>query len=224
MAWALVLSLGPGLFWLCYLYRLHPRPLLSLVVVFACGALAAEGVRSTSVLLGLFVPPPEAGWRLRLLHLVLAVGLLEETWKLLAVRLTVYYSPYLRGPLDGLLYAGCAALGFATAENAVYLWRTGDPAVLLARWVVSTFGHVLMTVFWGYALGLRMAEAAGWAWLAGGLAASALVHGFFDGLLDQDLEIPALILVAGLWAVFLELLQAARGGPTRGRGATGGEG
>ncbi len=203
---AVLMSLGPGLVWFYYLHRLLARgrqPLGRMLAVCGFGALSTLGVSGTSRLLPPLVeaggPPLES-----LLYFVVWVGLCEESWKLLAVHLAIRRR--FEEPLDGLVYAGVAALGFATAENAVYVLRLDDPAVLLQRWILSTFGHVLMAQFWGYALGLTRSgppSGKGLARVLQGLVLSAVVHGLYDWLLIQDRLLWAILLLAGSWKLFV---------------------
>lgn len=219
---AAMLSLGPGLVWFHYLYRLdrtRPEPWWRLLLVFLAGAASTQGVLLTHFALDPYVPglgemPADAG--ALLVFFVLSVGLLEEVWKLLAVRLFAYR--WIDQPGDGLLFAGISALGFATAENAVYMLRI-DPSVLLQRWIMSTFGHVLMAMFWGYALGVTKAGPAKErrvALVLRGLALAALVHGLYDWLLMVGQLPLAVLLLLGVWKLFLtRVRQAAAMSPFR---------
>lgn len=221
---AALLSLGPGLVWFHYLYRLdrtRPEPWWRLLLVFLAGAASTQGVLLTHRLLepvapALAAPPPDAAGML--VYFVVAVGLLEEVWKLLAVRLFAYR--WIDQPGDGLLFAGVSALGFATAENAVYMLRI-DPSVLLQRWIMSTFGHVLMAMFWGYALGITKAgplRERRVALVLRGLVLAALVHGLYDWLLMIGWLPLAVVLLLAVWKLFLtRVRQAAAMSPFRRR-------
>lgn len=223
VAGAALLSLGPTLVWLHYLRRLEatrPEPLARLLLVFAAGALSTQAVVLFHDQAVRFFPTaagPGPTPLSSLVFFVLWVGLVEETAKLLAVRLTVYRG--IREPSQGLVAAGVAALGFATAENAVYILRFGDPAILLQRWILSTFGHVLMAMFWGYALGITRsgpAEARRPALVLRGLALSALTHGLYDWLLLQGQLVLAVALLLATWKLFMvRSRQAAALSPLR---------
>lgn len=220
---AVLLSLAPGALWLHYLYRLdrtRPAPLGRVLLVFLAGALSAQGVLLTHAVLDPLVPfaarvPAEPV--ALLVFFVVVVGLLEELWKLLAVRLLAWR--WIEQPADGLLFAGVSALGFATAENAVYILRFEDPTVLFSRWIMSTFGHVLMAMPWGYALGVTRAGPAGergFALVLRGLAVAAFVHGLYDWLLAVGWPVLAVFLLLGSWKLFLaRVRQAAAMSPFR---------
>lgn len=66
----------------------------------------------------------------------------------------------LDGLVDGIVYAGLVAAGFAFVENILYLGRAFDTAsidgysVFIVRGIFSPFAHPLFTVFIGIAVGL----------------------------------------------------------------------
>ena len=68
----------------------------------------------------------------------LVIGPCEELAKFLAVRLFVYRNKEFNEPLDGIIYAAAAALGFASLENVLYVidWHTGH-----VQW--GALGHSL---------------------------------------------------------------------------------
>jgi RsiW-degrading membrane proteinase PrsW (M82 family) len=208
LAWSAFLSLIPGLFWMWHLLqidRLRRVRLPWLAVAFGGGAGSGWATLASHDLLEPHLPRlagTEGGPLELLLHYVVWVGLFEEFWKMTAVRLTVYNLRSFREPLDGLIYAGAAALGFATLENVIYIQSHGVE-VLLGRAILSTFGHVLMSAFWGYPLGLKGSPAY---WRQGGLlaglATAACAHGLFDWLLSLGQPLLALGLVCAMWWVF----------------------
>jgi len=136
----------------------------------------------------------------QLLFFLVNVGLVEEFAKLLAVRLTVYGNREFQEPSDGLVYSGAAALGFATAENVKYVLGFGDPSVLLGRSLLSTFGHVLMSACWGYALG-RAKQGGPRFVTVQGLGWAALGHGLFDFWLMQGRQLVAVGVLAALFGL-----------------------
>ncbi len=67
------------------------------------------------------------------------------------------------GVVDGIVYAGMSAIGFAFVENVLYLGRTmgdhgsgGTVFVFLLRCVVSPFAHPLFTAATGIGIGLAV--------------------------------------------------------------------
>src|SRR4051794_8649287 len=64
-----------------------------------------------------------------------------------------FRSKHFDEPVDGLVYASSAALGFACIENAITL--RGNPIgwIWVARTAVALPAHVFFACMWGYALG-----------------------------------------------------------------------
>ncbi|MFP4187945.1 MAG: PrsW family intramembrane metalloprotease [Halobacteriales archaeon] len=93
------------------------------------------------------------------LFFFLFVGPVEETVKLAAAYLGGYDSRLFRGAIDGAAYGAFAALGFVTAENALYIVGEGiftaSPflGTLAARAGIGP-AHVIWSAVAGYYLGL----------------------------------------------------------------------
>jgi RsiW-degrading membrane proteinase PrsW (M82 family) len=91
------------------------------------------------------------------LFFYLVVGPVEETVKLLAVRLHAYRHDSFDAVIDGAVYGAAAGLGFATIENALYITRNiGGPGNELALgtalttaglgWVAATLADISIPV------------------------------------------------------------------------------
>ena len=102
----LVLAIAPGLFfaWFFYIRDKYGR-------------------EPKSMILGL-VFPDGGGLIQALLHYLIAVSLVEESVKLLAVW-RAYRSPEFDEVMDGIVYCATAALGFAGVENVFYVLSVG---------------------------------------------------------------------------------------------------
>jgi len=113
---------------LCWFDRYEKEPVLLLGTVFIWGALvAAGGAFIINTFLGLsvyVVTGSEAATNFATSALIAPV--IEEVLKGFAVLLVflVFYSEF-DSILDGILYAGVAALGFAATENAYYIYTYG---------------------------------------------------------------------------------------------------
>lgn len=176
--WVLLfLAIAPGFFWLWYFWhrdRLEPEPRGLMLRVFAVGALVTIPVA--------VVESPFSGP----LGPVIVGPVVEEVAKFLIVFLGVYRSLEFDQPVDGIVYAAAAALGFATAENINYVMHAGPHYsgmyVAFIRAFFSVPGHALWACLWGYGLG-RL-KPLGWprgeAFLATGLGLAMLSHGLFN--------------------------------------------
>jgi RsiW-degrading membrane proteinase PrsW (M82 family) len=143
------------------------EPLSLLVATFLLGVLTANfAAVLNSVLRGVF---GGLGFLGMVLFFFVVVGPVEETVKLLAVRLYAYGDDSFNAVVDGTVYGAVAGLGFATIENALYITQnvgglgpeTGIGLGLIGAGggitVVRALagpGHVIYSAFAGYYLGL----------------------------------------------------------------------
>ncbi|MBM3462386.1 MAG: PrsW family intramembrane metalloprotease [Armatimonadetes bacterium] len=223
--YGLLLSMPAGFFWLWYVYRkslFHPPPILLVAAAFICGMFSTAGVIFISEGVEAIAPGVRVlGQTPRLyaqgFYYIVMVGFVEELCKMLSVRLTVYYSPRFDDAVHGVIFSSAAALGFATIENARYVDVHGTE-VLLGRYIMSTFGHVLLSMIWGFAMGVEKTAHAGRSVLISGLLLAAFMHGLYDLLLVYDQMWLALLLLFVLWRVFVGQIDAvARESPHRPR-------
>ena len=163
---ATVVAFAPALFYLLpfiLLDRYDPEPIWLLALAFAWGALVAvvfSFFANSIVGLGLAnAIDPETGQNL---GAVIAAPVFEEASKGLGlVILLVFFRRYFDDILDGIVFAGVIALGFATVENVLYYGRAmvGGGFVGLVflfglRGILSPFAHATFTSMTGIACGI----------------------------------------------------------------------
>jgi protease PrsW len=198
------LSFAPALFWLWFFARRdkHPEPLALLIRTFAWGAAM---VIPAAILEVLFqsIGTSLGGAAVGVGVLLATVGPIEEVLKFAAARNIAKHREF-DEPIDGLIYATAASLGFATLENIFYLLQ-GGAALILVRGPISTLAHILFALPWGYALSLRRFKNARGVQRRGVLIGAAL-HSLFDVLLAgggvkgfEWLLIPFLPLMLLMW-------------------------
>ncbi|MEQ3551993.1 PrsW family intramembrane metalloprotease [Pseudonocardia nematodicida] len=123
---------------------------------------------------------------------VVVAPIVEEFAKgLFIVGLLVFRRREFDGMVDGIVYAGITAAGFAFTENILYLGRAvSDPetagvvATLLVRGIASPFAHPLFTCMIGIAAGVAVASRSiGMRVLAlsVGYAAAVVLHALWNG-------------------------------------------
>jgi RsiW-degrading membrane proteinase PrsW (M82 family) len=104
-------------------------------------------------------------------------------------------------PVDGLIYAAAAALGFATIENWYFMISVDE--LVWHRAITLPFNHVLFASFWGIALGISHCKGAGSRIVVVGIFLSIIYHGLYDYILFSDLvpnlSVAPLVLVLWLW-------------------------
>lgn len=148
---------------LVWLDRYDPEPIWLLALAFAWGALVAVVVSFIiNTVLGVaatVIYSPEAG---EAVGSVLSAPIFEEGSKGLGVLiLLIFFRKYFDDILDGIVFAGVIALGFATVENVLYYGRAiaqGGPIALvitfLLRGILSPFAHVTFTAMTGIGCGI----------------------------------------------------------------------
>lgn len=142
------------------------EPLSLLAATFLLAVLTAG---FAAVLNGVLQPAfSTLGFLGMVLFFYLVVGPVEETVKLLAVRLYAYNDDRFAAVIDGVVYGAVAGLGFATIENAIYISRAvgeigrmslgldliGIGGDITATRALAGPGHVIYSSFAGYYLGL----------------------------------------------------------------------
>ncbi|MDD9205497.1 PrsW family intramembrane metalloprotease [Georgenia sp. 10Sc9-8] len=90
------------------------------------------------------------------------------------------------GPVDGIVYAGTVAAGFAFVENVLYFVQYSDTVLqtFVVRGVQSPFAHLLFTACMGLALGVAARSRNRGAWvglLPLGWLAAVLLHALWNG-------------------------------------------
>jgi RsiW-degrading membrane proteinase PrsW (M82 family) len=187
----ILLSVVPALLLAAYVRRADVtmrEPLRLLVLTFMLGFLFAgfAAVVNTAVE-DAFAAVPVVGL---VLFFYLVVGPVEETVKLLAVRLYAYRSDRLDAVVDGAVYGAVAGLGFATIENTIYITQQsmatvgtlgGDLVGVTAARTVAGPGHVIYSAFAGYYLGLaKFNPRDRGPIVVKGLLVAVLIHGTYN--------------------------------------------
>lgn len=169
----IVLAIIPALLIIWYIYRkdrYEPEPKYLVAEVFLLGALSVF----PAILLELPFPPG-------LFMYAVVAPVVEEGLKFCVVFFFVYNMSEFDEPIDGIVYAAAAGLGFATIENIFYVVEGGLPVAVI-RGIVSVPGHVIFSCIWGFALGIAKfrpkAERGRIIFL--GLAGAMVMHGLFN--------------------------------------------
>jgi RsiW-degrading membrane proteinase PrsW (M82 family) len=198
------------------------EPLSLLVATFLLGVLTAN---FAAVLNSLAQPAFQAlGFIGSVAFFFLIVGPVEETVKLLAVRLHAYRRNEFDAVVDGAVYGAMAGLGFATIENSLYITQNLGPTAdlnlglgligmgggITAIRALAGPGHVIYSAIAGYYLGLAKfnRENAG-PIVIKGLLIAALIHatynstvGIGSGLIAAATGLPPLLAFFGYVIVF----------------------
>lgn len=181
---------------LYWLDRYEKEPLLLLGGVFLWGAVVAAGsafLLNTTLGLGIFIFTGSE------LATGFATGsiiapLVEETLKGLAVLLVfLIFRREFDSILDGIIYAGIAALGFAATENVYYIYTygyqesgwTGLGFMTFVRVILVGWQHPFYTAFFGIGLALARLTRNRWVQIGApitGLGIAMLAHAIHNTL------------------------------------------
>jgi RsiW-degrading membrane proteinase PrsW (M82 family) len=209
-----LLAIAPAVFWLWYFYnkdRYEPEPLSWILLVYIFGIAVTIPVAFIEGVMGEVLP--------EFLIVVMVAPVVEESGKYLVVRKTVFESGEFDEPVDGIIYAAAAGLGFATLENVIYVFSALETSVVLAlqtglvRALISVPGHVLFSAMWGYSLGkarfIPADKRAGV--IAAGLILAMASHALFNLLLYDTIGFAVLVLVVVplLWFTFQKRIDQA---------------
>ena len=191
-----LLSAVPALGLAAYVYYSDVttnEPLSLLVATFLLGVLTAN---FAAVLNSLAQPVFQTlGFVGSVAFFFVIVGPVEETVKLLAVRLHAYRRDEFDAVVDGAVYGAMAGLGFATIENSLYITQNlgtgtdldlglgliGMGGGITAVRALAGPGHVIYSAIAGYYLGLAKfnRENAG-PIVIKGLILAALIHATYN--------------------------------------------
>lgn len=172
---ASVVAFVPALIYLLplvWLDRYDPEPSWLLALAFAWGALVAVivsfivntviGEGSVIVALNMGYTRVEAAQIGSAIGAVISAPIFEEGSKGIGLLLLlVFFRRYFDDILDGIVFAGVIALGFATVENVLYYGRAvGDAGLgglaflFVLRGIMSPFAHVTFTSMTGIGCGI----------------------------------------------------------------------
>jgi RsiW-degrading membrane proteinase PrsW (M82 family) len=193
----LTMAIGPALFWLIFFYRKDKyatQPLSWIVKIFLLGALITIPIAICESIAGILISEFAIA--------VIVAPSVEECGKYFVVTRYVYTTSEFNEPVDGIMYAVAAALGFATIENILYIFSiplTELPTlfgVVIGRAVLSVPGHALDSSIWGYSLGIaKFGLPRDAPKIITGLAVAIVFHGLFNFLLMSFLGIALLLLI-----------------------------
>ncbi len=191
-----------------------PRLLVSLVLLGAAStALAGAGEALGMYLLAKFVPADTFIYNVLLYFVV--VGLAEEGFKYMMLKLRTWKNPEFDCQFDGVVYAVCVSMGFALAENIGYVFGFGLSAAV-TRALTAIPGHASFGVFMGAWYGLARYYANN-GWNRGAklfrllsVIVPMLLHGTYDFIASTSSKDYIFVFVVFIVIMFLAAFRMAR--------------
>lgn len=204
---AVVLGLVPMLVVvpvLLWLDRVEPEPISARVHALLWGAFVATAVSA------IVNESASAAFSERV-GIVVSAPVIEEIMKAIGIWYAVRRKE-LDGVMDGVVYAGWTALGFAVVENFLYFGLADQQGqlffVFILRALLTPFAHPLFTAWVGIAIGRAVAQGKPiFPSVLGGLALSILCHAAWNGAASFGPEIGGLV-VLGAFGMFIVLFFA----------------
>ncbi|MDE2021864.1 MAG: PrsW family intramembrane metalloprotease [Patescibacteria group bacterium] len=200
----------PALAWLWFWRReddRHPEPRKLITLAFLAGIIAVAVV----IPLEKFV----ASYLVSQTAIFTAWSAIEEITKYLAARVTVLRRRENDEPIDPVMYMVTVALGFAAAENGLFLLSPLAGTTLLQtlvtgnlRFVGATLLHVLSSAAIGVALGIsfyKLRSVKRW-YVAGGVILAILLHSLFNFLILNTPESDLFRTFGFVWVGLVALL------------------
>ncbi len=219
---SILLALLPGVFWLAiFLWedREDPEPRGLIFRLVLGGAIAALLAVVLEDLIRGILGRGGLGWGNADLMIAAVV---EKALLISIVMLVAWRHRAFNQMIDGVVYAVCAALGFAMVENFLFLTQwvpanvSGGAAdfarvlgtVSLLRFLLTTSLHVFSVGVCGYLVGMaRFSHQSRWLWMGGGLVLGILMHAAFDIALLRGYVFPMILSVAVFGSSFLILIR-----------------
>ena len=128
----------------------------------------------------------------------------EEIAKLIMLWLFLRKNPYYDEYLDGIVYAACVGLGFAGAENILYLLQSEDWLITgVVRGVTAVPAHFAIACAMGYFYSKRHFGDNSRLTAACVLAVPIIIHWIYDALAFSEGVFPALSVVINVLFVLL---------------------
>jgi RsiW-degrading membrane proteinase PrsW (M82 family) len=198
----IIIALAPGTFLVWYFYhrdRYEPEPKLKIVRIFFLGALMVIPAAIAEMLIANVTKIATHS----LLHIFvlsfIIIAPIEELLKYFAVRRWIYNSLEFDEAMDGIVYTVSASLGFATAENLVYVVSLGT-GTGITRAFLTVPGHALFGALMGSYIGrAKFNPVKETQLLTTGVVLAIFCHGLYDFLaLSRSAFSSLIILLLGI--------------------------
>jgi RsiW-degrading membrane proteinase PrsW (M82 family) len=229
------IALYSALLWAMFVYRLFAGR--DLGFRWAIGMVVVTCFLMVPVLqVYLSVPPDVTEWLIsrrfvvfQLAGYVLGVGVREEMTKALPLLVLAAFTSRMKSPLTGLVLGFMSGIGFAVAENVLYVYKTVNHAVSITqdtgqlanlvvpvynnviRMAMGPFVHGCLSGIFGYFIALSTVDPRRrFFLLVAGLGVAASLHGLYDTVVGYS-PLVALLVQALTYMLLMTYILKARG-------------
>ncbi|MGM7701701.1 glutamic-type intramembrane protease PrsW [Pseudalkalibacillus sp. Hm43] len=206
-------GIAPGIALLSFFYlkeKYKPEPILMVLRTFIIGVLLVFPVMVLQF--GIHEEMVVPSW----VDAFLVSSLLEEFFKWFLLYFAAYQHIDFNDPYDGIIYGVSISLGFATAENVLYLFSNGVETAMY-RAMLPVPSHALFGVIMGYYLSRGKSSEKGSIkrlFILASLFIPILFHGFYDYILFAFMQkrwlLYMLPFMAFLWWLGLRKIKYAQ--------------
>ncbi len=204
----IILAIVPALAIAIYFYLRdirEPEPSGLLLLTMLYGAVAFFISRGIGFLLHNFIYTDDLDMVHQLISAFVFVGLLGEGFKFLFLRGITFYYKSFNQPFDGIVYAIMMGMGYAAAENILYVVN-GDLDATILRITTTVPANAVFAVIMGFFLGeAKLFKSKMFIYSLLALLLAAFAHGYYDYFM-QMMNVKALWMQAGISLVIVVVL------------------
>lgn len=193
-----LIAVVPCIIWLLFYLRqdVHPEPPKKVIEIFFWGGMFVIPIILAEKLLTEVLPfsaNQQNGVGL-LLYFIIVIGLVEEFFKYLVVRIRIIKSSYFDEPVDAMIYLIIAALGIAAVENILVITNilSFKEAIFTSsiRLITAIFLHTLGAAIIGFflAYSLRFKKIKRKLTVGFGIILASVLHGLYDFFMLKSQE------------------------------------
>ncbi len=194
----LIIAITPGLGVAVFIYikdKYDPEPVRNLVYSFVFGVVALGLTLTISLFFDEQAHLDDRDVASQVFKAFFVVALVEEFCKFIFIRGVLYRMKDFDEPLDGIIYSVMVAMGFATAENLLYVfYADGGGSTAVIRMFTAIPAHAFFAILMGYFVGLARFAPSTHSVLYSivGLIVAVIFHGTYDAFLF-------LSFIPGIW-------------------------
>lgn len=185
--WKLLVAVVPAVVLIVYILirdKYEREPIRKILLTFFAGMLAIPLDLSLIAIFDLDYLPLmcEGEVSAQIATAFFSAAIPEEFSKFVILFLLIWWSKDFNERMDGIVYAVCISMGFATVENVMYVFE--DPSCAWGRALFAVPGHFLFAVLMGFFFSLAKFSVKhkfrNWTMT---LLAPILAHGIYDAIL-----------------------------------------
>lgn len=204
----MALAIIPGLLIIIYVYgkdKVEKEPIGLIVKLLIFGAITTFIAAYAEAFLAALLPSYPAGTlQYALINSFCLAALCEETLKFLAIRIGAWNHPSFNYRFDGVVYGVSSAVGFAVAENIMYVAQYGLQTAIVRAFTavpLHAFCGVFMGVFFSYARKAKILGMGGSSkfFTLLSLLVPMMIHGIYDTFAFMRADVPLLVFVVILY-------------------------